>query len=271
MFLRLCVLILTLGVLMATAISAQDKETDKTKTTETKPDKNKPVDPANLTAEQVAESTVFVYGGILGRQNLTQIRKTTFERGKLIQTAADGRKNTANYERYVLRGETLDKEKIRLDQAFPDARFSLIYNNDKVYGLYNATVFTPREDASKAFQNQIWHSIESLLRYKENESKIELVKREKVMGVDYYVLELSDKQQRKTTYYVSVKSLRVMMLDYESDGIKYRRKFYDYNYAQGTLVPYRSVLWANDKEAEETTVGTVTFGQKIEENLFDVS
>ena len=36
------------------------------------------------------------------------------------------------------------------------------------------------------------------------------------------------------------------------DGVKYRRKFYDYNYAQGTLVPYRTVLWANDKQIEET-------------------
>lgn len=257
--------------MMVPAISAQEKETDNNKKTETKPEKNKPVDPANLTAEQVAESTVFVYGGLLGRQNLTQIRKTTFERGKSIQTGADGRKNTANYERYIIRGETLEKEKVRLDQAYPDARFSLIYNNDKIYGLYNSTVFTPREDASKAFQNQIWHSIESLLRYKESESTVELGKREKVMGVEFYVLLLTDKQQRKTTYFVSVKSLRVMMLEYESDGIKYRRKFYDYNYAQGTLVPYRSVLWANDKEVEETTVGTVTFGQKIEENLFDVS
>ncbi len=257
--------------MMVPAISAQEKETDKNKKTETKPDKNKPVDPANLTAEQVAESTVFVYGGLLGRQNLTQIRKTTFERGKSIQTGADGRKNTASYERYIIRGETLEKEKVRLDQAYPDARFSLIYNNDKIYGLYNATVFTPREDASKAFQNQIWHSIESLLRYKESESTVELGKREKLMGVDFYVLVLTDKQQRKTTYFVSVKSLRVMMLEYESDGVKYRRRFYDYNYAQGTLVPYRTVLWANDKEVEETTVGTVTFGQKIEEDLFDVS
>jgi hypothetical protein len=59
-----------------------------------------------------------------------------------------------------------------------------------------------------------------------------------------------------------------MMLEYESENVKFKRKFYDYNYAQGTLVPYRSVLWANDREVEETEVGTVTFGQKIEETLF---
>jgi hypothetical protein len=59
-----------------------------------------------------------------------------------------------------------------------------------------------------------------------------------------------------------------MMLEYEDGGNKYRRKFYDYNYAQGTLVPYRTVLYEGDKVVEETDVGTVTFGQKVEESLF---
>jgi hypothetical protein len=37
------------------------------------------------------------------------------------------------------------------------------------------------------------------------------------------------------------------MIDYEEDGVKYRRKYYNYNYAQGTLVPYNSTLTAGDK------------------------
>ena len=36
-----------------------------------------------------------------------------------------------------------------------------------------------------AFQNQIWHGLEALLRYKENESKLELAGREKIMGVEF--------------------------------------------------------------------------------------
>ena len=88
------------------------------------------------------------------------------------------------------------------------------------------------------------------------------------MGVDFYLLDVTDKQNRKTRFYVSSKSFRVMMLEYEEGGVKYKRKFYDYNYAQGTLVPYRSVLWANDKQIEETDIGTITFGQKIEEAMF---
>ncbi len=79
---------------------------------------------------------------------------------------------------------------------------------------------------------------------------------------------VTDKQNRKTRFYISTKSLRVMMLEYTEGETKYRRRFYDYNYAQGTLVPYRTVLWANDKQIEEIEVQTVSFGQKIEEDAF---
>jgi hypothetical protein len=251
---------------------SKEKTSKKTEKTDKKDEKLKQptnVDLTKLTAEQVAESAIIIYGGLLGRKNLNQIRKTTLERGKIYITDAAGKTEAANYERWVMRGESLNKEKVRLDQTFPDAKYSLVYTGEKIFGLYNDTVFTPREDASVGFQNQIWHGLEGLLRYKENDARLELSGREKIMGVDFFLLDVTDKQSRKTRFYISSKSFRVMMLEYEQAGVKYKRKFYDYNYAQGTLVPYRTVLWANDKQIEETEIGTITFGQKIEEAMFN--
>lgn len=222
----------------------------------------------NTTAEQVAESVILIYGNLGGRANLNQIRKSTIERGKISIVNADGKTEQANYERFILRADSLDKDRIRLDQEFPNSKYALIFGNSKIFGLYNDAVFTPREDASKAFENQIWHGLEALLRYKENESKLELAANEKISGIDLYVLDVTDKQNRKTRFYISTKSLHVMMLEYTEDNTKYRRRFYDYNIAQGTLVPYRTVLWANDKQIEETEIQTVSFGQKIEEGIF---
>jgi hypothetical protein len=222
----------------------------------------------NATAEQVAESVILIYGS---RANLNQIRKTTVERGKISVINAEGKTEQANYGRFILRADNLEKERIRFDQEFPNAKYALIFNNNKIFGLYNDAVFAPREDASKAFENQIWHGLEALLRYKENESKIELAGNEKISGIDFYRLDVTDKQNRKTRFYISTKSLRVMMLEYAEGDTKYRRKFYDYNYAQSTLVPYRSVLWANDKQVEEMQIQTVSFGQKIEEEAFQAS
>ena len=227
-----------------------------------------PKDVKNLNAEQVVESTIFIYGAGGGRSVLNQIRKTAIERGKISITTPEGRTDQATYHRWTQRAETLNKEKIRLDQEFPNSAYSLIFNDERIFGIVDNSVFTPREDASRAFENQIVHGLEALLRYKENESTLELAGKEKIFGVEYYLLDVTDKQSRRTRFYVSTKKFRVMMLDYEQDGVKYRRKFYDYNYAQGTLVPYRTTLWAGDKLVEETELGTITFGQKIDETLF---
>jgi hypothetical protein len=240
------------------------KKAEKPKQTDTKAVK----DP---TPDQVAETVVAIYGGLGGRNTLNQIRKTSLERGKMSVTNAEGKVDQASYQRWTQRSDSLDKEKIRLEQDFPNARYSLVFNSAKIFGIYNDSVFTPREDASKAFENQIVHGIEALLRYKENGSTIALAGKEKRMGVEYHLVDVTDKAGRKTRYFISVRTFRVMALEYEDGGKKYRRQFYDYNYAQGTLVPYRTVLYEGDKIVEETEIGTITYGQKIEDSMFSES
>ena len=221
------------------------------------------------TAEQVAETSIFIYTG--GRGALDPVRKTTLERGESKITTADGQTEKVNYQRFVMRGETLSKERVRIDQELPTAKFSLVFSDEKTLGIFGNTVFSPRQDAVKGFENQIFHGLDALLRYKSNESTLELAPNEKLYGVEFFVVDVTDKKGGKTRFFVSAKSYRVMMLTYDEDGIRYRRKFYDYNYAQGALVPFRTVLWANEKQIEETETGTITFGQKVDEDLFKAS
>ena len=233
-FILFAFLILT-GVSIVSAQETTDKtktETDgnnKSQTTDKKAkqqtNKSSAVDlNKNATPEQIAESIIYFYGGLGGRDYLKQIRKTTIERGKISLVNAEGKTEQANYERLIMRGDSLDKERIRYEQEFPNARFSLIYNNDKIFGIFNDAVFSPREDASKAFQNQIWHGLEAVLRYKENGSTLSVAEREKLMGVDFFVLDVTDKQSRKTRFYISSKTLRVMMLEYSTIITMYRAR-----------------------------------------------
>jgi len=226
------------------------------------------IDLKNPTAEQVVESTIVIYAYPGGRPVLDQIRKTTIERGTTSVTQSDGKVERANYQRYIIRGGTLDAERIRLDQEFPSVRYSLVKNGDKVFMIYNESIYNPREDAAKAFHNQNYRGLDGLLRYKENGSTIASGGKEAKLGVEYHLIDVTDKQGNKTRYYISAKRFRVMMLEYEEAGSKYQRKFYDYNYAQGTLVPYKTVLYRDDKVVEETEIGTITFGQRVDESLF---
>jgi hypothetical protein len=231
-------------------------------------------EPKNPTAEQIAEGVIAVAGGGLGRAVLNQIRRNGIERGKSSRMGQDGRAEESRYELRFVRGDKPEKDKFRIDNKTPQAEYSLIFGEGKLFGIINGSPFQPRADATADFISQQAHSIDALLRYKENESKLASAGKDRHQGIDVYVLDMTDKANRKTRYFVSAKSFRVLWLEYEatppgaSAPVKYMKRFYDYRYAQSTLVAYRTVLTEDGKQTLETRILTVTYGVKMEDSLF---
>ena len=193
----------------ATSDSAEHEKRDEKQ--ESKPAK-KNSNELGFTAEQVVESVILVYGT---RPALEHIRRNGMERGKITRTDNEGKTEESEYERRFIRGENLDKDKIRLDQKLPTMEYSLIFGEGKLWGLINGAAFTPRQDATTNFISQHHHSIDSLLRYKECGSTLTLVGKDQQKGLDLFVVDLIDKEKRKTRYYISANSLRVLWLEYE--------------------------------------------------------
>ena len=248
------------GWLLAAPASAADKN-----------NKKEGKDAKLPTAEQVAEIVIYAYGS---RPGLTQIRRNGDEKGHLTRTTEDGRTEEITYENRFVRGDKAEKDKVRLDQKLPTMEYALIYSGGRVWGVINGTTFTPRQEATADFLAERQHGIDALLRYKENGSTVTLVGRDTQKSIDMYVLDLTDKDKQRTRYYISAKHGRVLWLEYEeaaADGgkpIKYKKMFHDYRVAQGTLVPYRTVLFVDGKQVQETQVLTVTYGIKMEDTLF---
>ncbi|HEU0253534.1 MAG TPA: hypothetical protein VFR12_10925 [Pyrinomonadaceae bacterium] len=223
-----------------------------------------------FTAEQVVESVILIYGT---RPGLEQIRRNGVERGKLTRYTPEGNTEEASYERRFVRGDSLDKDKIRLDQKLPNMEYSLVFDDGKLFGLINGAAFTPRPDAIANFVSQHHHSIDSLLRYKECGSTLTMVGKEQQKGLDLFVIDLTDKEQRKTRYFISARSLRILWLEYEEGipggvPVKYTRKFLDYRLVQQTLFPYRIVLIEDGRQSQETRVLTITYGVKPSDSIF---
>lgn len=259
--------------LFAAPAAARAQET----TQQEKKEQAKPVEDARqakgktFTAEQIAETVVFVFGS---RQGMAQIRRTGVERGTITRTAEDGRSEAIPYSRVFKRGDTYEKDKIRLDQRLPTLEYSLIYSDGKVTGMLRGTPFTPKEaDVSTIMSDRV-HGIDALLRYKESGATVKLVGNESQKGLELWVLELSDKEGNATRYYISSKTGKVLWLEYEqpttpgSTPVKFKRTFHDYRVVQGTLVPYRTVLYEGDRKVEESQVMTVTYGVKTEDSVF---
>lgn len=232
----------------------------------------------NPTAEQVAEIVIAVYGASYGRAMLNQVRRNGVEDGRVTRTNAQGQPEEITYEQRFVHGESFSKDKIRLDQKTPSMEYSLVYNAGQIWGIINNTPFTPREDTARDFLTPAYHSIDALLRYKENGSTLAYVGRDKQKNIDLWIIDLQDKDKHKTRYYVSANpdlrlTGRVLWLEYEEpnaagESVKYRRTFGEYRYAQNTLVPFRSVLYQGDKQIEEVRINTVTYGIKMDDSYF---
>lgn len=226
------------------------------------------------TAEQVVEGAIAIAGGGLGRALLAQIRKNGLERGRTTRTRPDGRAEETRYELRFVHDEKPEKDKIRIDNKTPQAEYSLVWGAGRLFGIINGASFTPRADAAADFISEQAHSIDALLRYKENESKLASAGKDKQQGVEVYVIDLTDKANRKTRYFISAKSFRILWLEYEetppgsTTPVKYTKRFYDYRTAQGTQVPFRTVLFEDGKQTVETRVLTVQYGVKMEDSLF---
>jgi DNA mismatch repair ATPase MutL len=235
---------------------------------------SKPPQTKEATAEQVAESAIAVAGNGFGRAVLAQIRRNGLEVGKETRTRPDGRSEESRYELRFVHGEKPEQDKIRIDSKTPQAEYTLVYGEGRLFGIINGATFTPRPDDAADFLSRQAHSIDALLRYKEFESKISSAGKDKQQGIDLYVIDLLDKANRKTRYFISARTFRILSLEYEeappgsSTTVKYTRRFYDYRLAQGTQVPYRTVTMEDGKLTTETHILTITYGVKMDDALF---
>jgi len=227
-----------------------------------------------LTAEQIAEFTILMAGSGAGRALLSQIRKNGLERGRETRTAPDGRAEEIRYELRFVHGEKTEKDKVRIDNKTPQAEYSLVYGEGRLFGIINGPTYTPRADTAAEFIAQQAHSIDALLRYKENESKVSSAGKDKQQGIELYVIDLVDKANRKTRYFISAKTFRVLSLEYEeappgsTTAVKCTKRFYDYRLAQGTQLPFRTVVYEDGKQTVDRHVLTVQYGLKMEDSLF---
>jgi len=139
--------------------------------------------PKSFTPEQIAEIAILAAGS---RPVLTQIRRNGIERGRVSRVGQDGRSEDTRYELRFVRGDKPEKDKFRIDNKTPQAEYSLIFGDGKIFGIINGSPFQPRAEATADFISQQAHSIDALLSYKENESKVASAGKDKHQGIDVH-------------------------------------------------------------------------------------
>lgn len=258
-----------------------EKDLEKAK----KQEEAKPAQVKLTPAETAIELAIIAYGG---RKQLDIARAAIQEAGT-IRLATEQGDLTGNYLLRSIKKEKSSQDLLRVDlelsaaenaqgQTAPPIKYVIGFNGASVWSAQNGQYVNPRAGADIAFRAQLTHEYMTLLRYKEDGSKVEYGGLETVVGVDTFVIDLTTAGGEKTRYWLSTKTYRVLHCEYEiklAEGqppTKYRIDYYYTPFSaavvQNTLLPVRREMKQDGKFVQEIKLTSINYSAKLEPEIF---
>lgn len=224
----------------------------------------------NPKPEDVVERTILAYGS---RAALYAVQRNGTLRALVKFISPEGTREGKSVTKFIRKEKLKDDLRI-IELDFPGTRYMLGFDGKDIWSILDGEVQKPGEDAIKAFRSGHEHSYESLLRYKENNSKIEYVGNTKLLNLEIDIIDLISPEGVRTRYEVSRKSGRILYLNYEekpnekAEPIKYRLNFKDFRVIQNTLIPYETLVFQDGKLVEERKIVEAVFNVQLKEEAF---
>jgi hypothetical protein len=235
------------------------------------------------TVEVIVETTIIAYGG---RVALKASRSAIQESGS-IRLATEQGDATGDFTLRAMRKDKSWEDLLRTDLELnpPDSalkagapskiKYTLAFNGASVWAAQNDQYITPSPESEAAFRSQLCHDYTTLLRYKEDGSKIELIGPETVVGIDTQVIDLTTPGGEKTRFWISAKTYRILHLEYEltlpdKSTRKIRVSYYysPFRVVQNTLVPTRRVMEQGGKFVQEIDLNSFSYAAKLDTQIF---
>mgnify|MGYP002784194008 CR=1 FL=1 len=224
----------------------------------------------NPKAEDIVERTIFAYGS---RAAIYAVQRNGTLRALVKYITPEGPREGKIITKFI-RKEKLKEDLRIIEQDFPGTRYLLGFDGKEVWSILNDKVEKASEEEIRAFRSAHEHSYESLLRYKENNSKLEYVGNTKLLNLEMDIIDLVSAEGVRTRYEISRKSGRILYLNYEekpdenAEPVKYRINFKDFRIIQNTLIPYETLVFQDGKLVEERKVVEAVFNVQLKEDAF---
>ncbi|MEP7342276.1 MAG: hypothetical protein ABI977_31395 [Acidobacteriota bacterium] len=220
--------------------------------------------------EDVVERAIAFYGS---RAGIYTVQRNGTLRALVKLFTPEGKREGKSVTKFI-RKEKMKDDLLMIDLDFPDTRYIVGFDGKDAWSINNGEIQAMSAEAAKVFRAAHEHSYEALLRYKENDGKLEYVGSTKLGTLEMDIIDLTLPDGARTRYEISRKSGRIIYLNYEdkkdeqSEPVKYRLYFKDFHIIQNTLVPYEIVVYQNGKVVEERKVVEAAFNVQLEEKVF---
>ncbi len=220
--------------------------------------------------EEVAERAIIAYGS---RAATYAVQRNGTLRALVKFISADGTREGKTVTKFIRKEKLKDDLRI-VDLDLPGTRYVLGFDGKETWNIHDGEVKKLSDDVIKAFHVAHAHSYESLLRYKENEGKLEYVANTKLGNLEMDIVDLVLPDGVRTRYEVSRKSGRILYLSYEekinpqAEPSKFRLYFKDFRVIQNTLLPYMTMVYQDGKLIEERKIVEAVFNVQLKDDAF---
>ncbi|MBX3279404.1 MAG: hypothetical protein KF868_15485 [Acidobacteria bacterium] len=228
---------------------------------------------AAIKAEDVVERAIFAYGT---RAALYTIQANGILRGLIKFVTPEGVREGRTVTKFIRKAK-LSEDLMLLDLDLPGTKYMIGFDGEKMWTVNNGVAEEPSAETVAAFRRAHEHSYEALLRYKENDGKLEYFGTKQFgPNNELDLVELTLPGDVKTRYEISRRTGRVIYLDYEeklvpdAPPVKYRLYFKDFRYIQNSLVPYEVLVYRDGEVVEERKLVEVAYSVRLESDAFKV-
>lgn len=224
----------------------------------------------NPKPEDVVERTIFAYGG---RPGLYTIQRNGTLRALVKYITPQGTSEGKIVTKFI-RKEKMKDDLRMIEQEFPGTRYLLGFDGKDIWSINNGEIQEVTPDTAKVFRAAHEHSYEALLRYKENDAKLEYVGNTKLGNLEMDIIDLISADGARTRYEISRKSGRILYLNYEerptpeAEPVKYRLYFKSFRVVQNTLLPDGIQVYQDGKLIEDRKIVEAAFNVQLDEKAF---
>jgi len=222
------------------------------------------------TAEDVVERALLAYGG---RPAIYVIQKNGILRANIKLMTSNGILDGRMVSKFI-RKPKLGEDLMTIELDLPEMKYSITTDGKDVWSTENGLPHKPSEQEIRGFRGSHEHHYEALLRYKENESKVEYTGSNKIGTLDLDQIRLTSKDGIVTVYEISRRTGRIIYVNYDEKQetgdsvVRYRLYFKDFRVIQNTIIPYEIQVFQNGKLIEERKIVEAAFNVQMEEKIF---
>jgi hypothetical protein len=230
----------------------------------------KAADQKNPKPEDVVEKSILAYGS---RAAIYAVQRTG-KIGALVKFhTPDGIREGKSVLKF-LRKQKMAEDLLAIELEMPDTKYVIGFDGTDTWTMHDGQAQKPGPEEVSALRSSHEHSYEAILRYRENNSKLEYVGNKNLGVLMVDIIDLITADGVRTRYEISRKTYRILYLDYEdksdpnAEAVKYRINFRDFRVVQNMYIPYETLVFRDGKLVEERRIIEAAFNVQLDEKAF---